>query len=118
MRLPTPYLPPVQPVLTSQQSTLCWAISSRSKLPYSDGWRGKNGAPKQVENVGSGSAPNPFSVPATFAVKPERKWYIAWPAVSFAIGGMTPKASAVRKMMFFGWPPVPNGEVFGMNAIG
>ena len=33
MRLPVPYLPPVQPVLTSQQSTLCLAISSRSMLP-------------------------------------------------------------------------------------
>src|ERR687887_178774 len=33
MREPTPYLPPVQPVLTSQQSTLCLAISSRSMLP-------------------------------------------------------------------------------------
>jgi len=30
---PVPYLPPVQPVLTSQQSTLCRAISSRSMLP-------------------------------------------------------------------------------------
>jgi hypothetical protein len=33
IRLPVPYLPPVQPVLTSQQSTLCLAISSRSMLP-------------------------------------------------------------------------------------
>ncbi len=33
MRLPVPYLPPVQPVLTSQQSTLCLAIRSRSRLP-------------------------------------------------------------------------------------
>src|SRR4051812_36770236 len=33
MREPVPYLPPVQPVLTNQQSTLCWAIRSRSILP-------------------------------------------------------------------------------------
>ena len=33
IRVPVPYLPPVQPVLTSQQSTLCLAISSRSMLP-------------------------------------------------------------------------------------
>ena len=33
MRRPTPYLPAVQPVLTSQQSTWCTAISSRSRLP-------------------------------------------------------------------------------------
>jgi hypothetical protein len=31
------------------------------------------GAPKQAENVGSGSW-TPSSVPATLAVKPERKW--------------------------------------------
>ena len=37
MRRPTPYLPPVQPVLTSQQSTLCSAISLRSRSPYSPG---------------------------------------------------------------------------------
>jgi hypothetical protein len=68
MRRPVPYLPPVQPVLTSQQSTLCLAIRSRSKLPYTDGSRGKNGEPKQVENSGCGSLPRPRSVPATFAV--------------------------------------------------
>jgi hypothetical protein len=33
---------------------------------------GRNGAPKQVENVGCGSV-TPISVPASFAVKPERK---------------------------------------------
>ena len=68
IRRPVPYLPPVQPVLTSQQSTLCRAIRSRSKLPYTDGSRGRNGEPKQVENSGCGSLPRPRSVPATFAV--------------------------------------------------
>ena len=33
MRLPVPYLPPVQPVLTSQQSTPVSAIRFLSKLP-------------------------------------------------------------------------------------
>jgi hypothetical protein len=56
MRLPVPYLPPVQPVLTSQQSTRRGGDQLRSRLPYSEGWRGMNGAPKQVENsVASGS---------------------------------------------------------------
>ena len=73
MRLPAPKAPPVQPVLTSQQSVLCSAMRSLSRLPYSDGWRGMKGAPKQVEKVGCGSLPRPFSVPATLAVKPDRK---------------------------------------------
>src|SRR5207245_907844 len=64
MRLPTPNLPPVQPVLTSQQSTLPFAIRSLRRLPYTDGWRGMNGAPKQVEKVACGSV-TPISVPAT-----------------------------------------------------
>src|SRR4029077_13371948 len=68
MRRPVPYLPPVQPVLTSQQSTPCRAIRSRSRLPYTEGSRGRNGEPKQVENSGCGSFPSPRSVPATFAV--------------------------------------------------
>ena len=33
-----------------------------------DGSRGRNGEPKQVENSGCGSLPRPRSVPATFAV--------------------------------------------------
>src|SRR6266851_4444800 len=68
MRRPVPYLPPVQPVLTSQQSTSCFAIKSRNRLPYTEGSRGRNGEPKQVENSGCGSLPSPRSVPATFAV--------------------------------------------------
>ncbi len=60
------------------------------------------GAPKQVEKVGCGSLPRPFSVPATLAVKPERKWYMAWLGVSREIGGNTPKASAVSMITFLG----------------
>jgi hypothetical protein len=76
------------------------------------------GAPKQVEKVGCGSLPRPFSVPATFAVKPERKWYIAWLGVSLAIGGRTPKASAVSMMTFLGWPARPVSEAFGIKSMG
>ena len=45
---------------------------------------GRNGAPKQAEKVAEGSV-TPRSVPATLAVYPERKWYIAWSAVSRAM---------------------------------
>ena len=62
-----------------------------------------NGAPKQVEKVGSGWV-RPFSVPATLAVKPERKWYMAWAGDRRAIGGRTPKESHVSMTMFFGMP--------------
>src|SRR6516225_8045474 len=110
-------MPPVHPLLTSQQSTLCLEMYSRKTAPYSVGGRGRKGAPKQVEN--SGSTPtSPFSVPATLAVYPERKWYIACAGVSLAIGGITPNASAVKKMMFFGCPAQPLREASGMNSIG
>src|SRR6202040_2561895 len=81
---PVPYLPPVQPVLTSQQSTSCLAISSRSMLPYTEGSRGRNGEPKQVENSGCGSLPRPRSVPATFAGERDREGCMAWARVGFA----------------------------------
>ena len=68
-------------------------------------------APKQVEKVGCGSLPKPFSVPATLAVKPERKWYMAWLGVSRAMGGKTPKASAVSEWRDeIGRTPRPNVE--------
>ena len=67
MRRPMPYFPPVQPVLTSQQSTPPLAMRLFSRLPYTVGLRGMNGAPKQVEKVASGSV-TPISVPATRAV--------------------------------------------------
>src|SRR6185295_5649241 len=118
MREPVPNWPPVQPVLTSQQSAWCWAIRLRSRLPYSEGWRGMKGAPKQVEKVGCGSLPRPFSVPATLAVKPDRKWYIACDGVSLEIGGSTPNASAVSMMTFFGWPARPVSLALGMKSIG
>ena len=74
-------------------------------------------APKQVEKVACGSV-TPISVPATFAVYPDRKWYIAWSGVSCAIGGSTPNASAVRKMIVDGGGPRLSLLVFGINSIG
>ena len=59
----------------------------------------------------------PFSVPATFAVYPERKWYIAPSADRRAIGGRTPKASAVSMTTLAGWPPWPPGTWLSMNSI-
>ena len=57
-------------------------------------------------------------MPATFAVYPLMKWYIACSGVSFATGGNTPKASYVRKMMFSGCPPVHGILAFGMYSMG
>ena len=47
-------------------------FSPRSLL-YTVGCSGMKGAPKQVENVACGSFPSPTSVPATFAVYPDKK---------------------------------------------
>jgi len=35
-----------------------------------------------------------------------------------AMGGSTPKASAVSMTMFFGWPPCPAVTALPMNLIG
>src|SRR5262249_61790502 len=108
-------MPPVQPELTSQQSTLCLEMYSRSRLPYSAGGRGRKGAPKQVEK--SGWTPTrPFSVPAALAVEPARKWYIACAGVSLAIGGITPEAVAGREIMLFGGAAAPAGEAPRMQS--
>ena len=50
------------PVLTKYTSTSCLSISSPNKSAYLIGLSGKKGAPKQVENDGSGSV-TPRSVP-------------------------------------------------------
>src|SRR5204863_7542246 len=91
---PVPYGPPVHPVFTSQTRAWCFAIRSPSIVAYRLGASGRNGAPKQVLNVAFGSV-TPLSVPATLAVYPERKWYNAPSSDRRAMGGMTPKASAV-----------------------
>lgn len=49
----------------------------------------------------------PISVPATLAVYPVTKWYIAWSLVSLDTGGRTPKASQAKKTIFLGWVPTP-----------
>ena len=72
-----------------------------------------NGAPKHVENVGCGSV-TPISVPASFAVNPERNQYCAWSLVRRAIGGRIPKASAVRNTTLLGCPAIFDGWAFGI----
>src|SRR5215470_337532 len=117
MRAPTPYGPPNQPVFTSQHCALCSFIRRPSISAYTLGRNGRNGAPKQVEKFGVGSF-RPASVPATLAVYPERKWYIACSVLRREIGGKTPKASAVRKMMFLGCPPTPGITALSMYSTG
>ena len=64
---------------------------------------GKNGEPKQVENVVAGDV-TPRSVPASLDVNPLKKWYIACSFDNLLIGGNTPNASAVKKIIVFGCP--------------
>src|SRR5215204_3371624 len=66
-RFPTPYEPPLQPVLTSQTFALWLAIFSASSCAYLAGCQTRNGPPKHGEKVACGSV-TPTSVPATFAV--------------------------------------------------
>ena len=64
-------------MFTSQTRTSGFRSSrSPSRFAYTEGGCGRNGAPKQAENVGCGSV-TPISVPASFAVNPERNQYIA-----------------------------------------
>ena len=72
IRWPSPNGPPVQPVLTSHTAEPCSSSFSAEHPRVDRGGCGRNGAPKQVENVGCGSL-TPISVPASFDVKPERK---------------------------------------------
>ena len=74
-----------------------------------------NGAPKHVENVGCGSV-TPISVPASFAVNPERNQYCACSRVRRAIGGRMPNASAVRNTTFCGCPAILSGCALGMPS--
>ena len=67
MRVPTPYGPPVHPVLTSQTLTPASFIFLLNISAYLVGCNGINGAPKQAEKEGTGST-TPASVPAIFAV--------------------------------------------------
>ena len=67
MRLPVPYAPPLQPVLTSQTRAWCCFIFAASSSAYLFGCQTRNGPPKHGENVACGSV-TPTSVPATLAV--------------------------------------------------
>ena len=75
-----------------------------SIFAYTVGCNGIKGAPKHAENEGTGSS-TPASVPANLDVYPEIKWYADWLGFSLAIGGNTPKASAVRKKILVGFDP-------------
>src|SRR5260370_24508078 len=98
-----PYPPPVQPVLTSHTRASCARILTASNSAYLLGCHTRNGPPKHAENVAVGSF-TPISVPATFAVYPLMKWYMAWAVVSKLTGGTTPEASQVRKVISGGYP--------------
>ena len=62
----------MKPVFINQTRVPFFAMFCVRSLLYTVGCNGMNGAPKQVENVACGSF-TPISVPATFAVYPERK---------------------------------------------
>src|SRR3954451_15460556 len=117
MRLPVPNAPPLHPVLTSQTRDLCFLIFSASSSAYLLGCQTRNGPPKHGENVADGSL-TPTSVPATFAVYPLMKWYIAWDGDSELTGGNTPNASQVRKMTSVGWPAMHGMRALLMKLIG
>src|SRR4030067_146958 len=67
---PTPYLPPIQPVLINQALEPYFLIFCPSISAYLEGCKVKNAAPKQEEKVADGSV-TPSSVPATLAVYPQ-----------------------------------------------
>jgi hypothetical protein len=77
----------------------------------------QEGGPKQGEKVGVGEV-TPRSVPATLAVKPDRKWYMACAGDSRAMGGRTPKASQVSMTTWRGWPAMPVPLALGMASSG
>src|SRR5262249_30713000 len=69
IRLPTPWPPPLQPVLINHTRARCCFIFAASNSAYLLGCHTRNGPPKHGENVADGSF-TPSSVPATFAVYP------------------------------------------------
>src|SRR5512145_2196158 len=117
MRLPVPNAPPLQPVFTSHTREPCFFIFSASNCAYLPGCQTRNGPPKQGENVAEGSL-TPSSVPATLAVYPLMKWYMAWAGVSEATGGRIPTASQVRKTTSVGCPATHGTRALGIDSIG
>ena len=79
-----------------------------STSAYFVGCKVKKAAPKQAEKVGVGLS-TPLSVPASFAVKPDKKWYWASSLLNIDTAGKTPKASAVKKITLLAWPPFEIG---------
>lgn len=108
---PTPYLPPDHPVFNNQQLTLNFYIFLANISAYTVGCKGKNASPKHGEKVLYGSF-MPTSVPATFDVYPEIKWYIAYSGDNFEIGGKTPNESQVKNIRLLGWPPTAGNLAF------
>src|SRR5881227_4311419 len=86
IRFPVPWAPPLQPVLTSQTRALYCFIFAASNSAYLLGCQTRNGPPKHGENVADGSF-TPSSVPATLAVYPLMKWYMAWAGDRALTGG-------------------------------
>ena len=70
---PIPCGPPVQPVLTKNTFELKASILFIKRSAYTPAGLGKNGAPKQVENVVPIDSVDPTSVDPTLAVYPLRK---------------------------------------------
>ena len=58
-------------------SSVIFSIFSISISAYTVGCKGIKGLPKQAEKIGIGSS-IPISVPPSFEVYPEIKWYAAW----------------------------------------
>jgi len=104
-------------VFTSQTRVLCRRIRVASSSAYLLGCHTRNGPPKHEEKVAEGSV-TPTSVPATLAVYPLMKWYIAWAGANKLTGGKTPKASQVRKMISVGCAAMQGMRAFWMNSIG
>lgn len=86
-------------------------------LAYFMGCHMRNTPPKQAENVASGSV-TPSSVPATLAVYPEMKWYIACSLVRRDTGGSTPNASQHSRTRLRGWGPTQGMRALSMWWMG
>ena len=70
IRLPVPF----HPVFTRYTLALCSFALPINVLAYMVGCNVRNASPNAGEKEGTGSV-IPRSVPASFDVKPERKWY-------------------------------------------
>ena len=88
-----------------------------SSSAYFVGCSDRKAAPKHAEKVGVGSV-IPRSVPASFEVKPERKYYLVWSGVRIDTGGSTPNASAERKITFLAAGPRLGLTMLLMWSIG